>query len=835
MLLTKKLFVAIAICCTFGGLTAFTTASNNNAVEINLSHNIVDTPPPVLRYPIMDNRGDGLSANNRNSFYLNGANNRDSVAYNAATRTYTLYEKIGNKYYKTPTTYSFEEYWAMRNKQADNAYFKKRANTTNILNRGKLDKPKLSLSNSLFNRLFGDGPIQITPNGSVDVTVGYQGQKINNPTLPERARKSGGLDFNLASQLNMNAQIGDKLKFPINYNTQANFNLDNQIKLDFSGKPDDILKRFEAGSVSFAGKGTLIPGAQQLFGLKTQLQFGKLFITTILANQKSQRQTANLQGGSSAQNFEVKADEYEENRHFLIAQYFKDNYNNTMKNAPAITTAVQILKLQVWVTNRNGVTTETRDVVGLMDLAEKNPFLSAPTVNVAPGPLTIPANATNDLLSKVRSLPDSRNPATVFSNLTNLLGLSPVQDFEKFYARKLDPQSYVFNRQLGTLSLSSPLQTDEVLGVAYQYSYNGKIYQVGEFSEDVPPDSSSATQKVLFLKLLKATSQRVTLPIWKLMMKNVYSIGYGNLTRDDFKLDVLYEQPGLGAKRYFPYGNKNQGAPIITVLNLDRLNSQNDPQPDGVFDYIDSFTVNAQYSRIMFPVLEPFGKDMATQVYTSIPANVSDTLFYFLYDSIKAVAQQYPNANRFLMRGSAKTTGSGDISIGFNIPRGSVSVTAGGRPLQEGVDFDINYDLGTIKIVNPAILNAGLPVQVNFENNATFGLQQRSFMGLRLDYQVKNTAKTQLAIGATAVRLAERPFFTKVNLGDDPIRNSMYGVDVSLRKDLPRLTKILDKLPFYSTTAASNMNAYGEFAALKAGHAPQIGKGANGVIYIDDF
>ena len=835
MLLTKKLFVALAVCCTFGGLTAFTNTSNNKAVEINIAHSIVDTPPPVLRYPVVDSRGDGFSANNRNSFYLNGAKNRDSVAYNSASKTYTIYEKIGNKYYKTPTTYSFDEYWAMRNKQADNAYFRKRANTTFILNKGKLDKPKLSITDNLFNRLFGSGKIDITPNGSVDVTVGYQGQRINNPTLPERARKSGGLDFNLASQLNMNASIGDKLKFPINYNTQANFNLDNQIKLDFSGKPDDILKRFEAGTVSFASKGTLIPGAQQLFGLKTQLQLGKLFITTIIANQKSQRQTANLQGGSSAQNFEVKADEYEENRHFLIAQYFRDNYNKTMKNAPAITTPVQILKIQVWVTNRNGVTTETRDVVGLMDLAEKNPYLGPPTINVPPSPFNIPTNATNDLLAKVRGLPDSRNPAKIFSNLTNLLNLSPVQDFEKFYARKLDPQSYVFNRQLGTLSLSSPLQTDEVLGVAYQYSYNGKIYQVGEFSEDVPPDSSSATQKVLFLKLLKATSQRVALPLWKLMMKNVYTVGYGNLSREDFKLDVLYDQPGLGAKRYFPYGNKNQGAPIISVLNLDRLNSQNDPQPDGVFDYIDSFTVNSQYSRIMFPVLEPFGRDMAAQVYTTIPANVSDTLFYFLYDSIKAVAQQYPNANRFLMRGSAKTSGSGDISIGFNIPKGSVSVTAGGRPLQEGVDYDINYDLGTIKILNPAILNAGLPVQVNFENNASFGLQQRSFMGLRLDYQVKNTAKTQLAIGATAVRLAERPFFTKVNLGEDPIRNSMYGIDVNLRKDLPRLTKILDKLPFYSTTAPSNMNAYAEAAVLKPGHAPQIGRGSNGVIYIDDF
>jgi cell surface protein SprA len=832
MLLIRKLIFPIIACIALPVILSMTIAEHPPA-NFNIAQSFVDTPPPNLPFPIRDTRGDAMSSQNKGAFNLkNPSNVSDSFVYNSTTRTYTVYEKVGNKYYRVPTTYSFDEFWAMRNKQAEKEYFQKRANTTSLLNRGKLIAPKLNLTDNLFNRLFGSGKIDITPQGSVDVIVGYQGQKIDNPTLPERARKNGGLDFNLNAQLNVNASIGDKLKFPINYNTLANFNLDNQIKLDFTGKDDDIIRRFEAGTVSFASKGTLIPGAQQLFGLKTQLQFGKLNITTILANQKSQRQSVNLQGNSSSQSFEIKADEYEENRHFLIGQYFADNYNKTMKNAPAITTPVQILKLQVWVTNRNGTNIETRDVVALSDLGEKNPYSPQVTATTTQA---IPTNTANNLLTQIKALPDYRNSASVYTKLKDQLNLKPVQDFEKTFARKLDFNSYTFNRQLGTISLSSPLQPDEVLGVAYQYSFNGRIYQVGEFSEDVPPDTSSATQKVLFLKLLKATAQRVNIPMWKLMMKNVYSVGYGTLSREDFKLDVLYEQPGLGAKRYVPFGDKNQGEPIISLINLDRLNSQNDPQPDGVFDYIDSFTVNAQYSRIIFPVLEPFGRDLAPQIYTTVPAFVKDTLFYALYDSIKAVAQQYPNQNRFLLKGSAKTSGSGDISIGYNIPKGSVSVTAGGRALQEGVDYDINYDLGTIKIINPAIINAGLPVQVNFENNASFGLQQRSFMGVRLDYQVKNTAKEQLSIGATAVRLSERPFFTKVNLGEDPIKNAMYGVDVNYRKEMPRLTKLLDKLPFYSTTAPSTVNAYLEAAALKPGHASQIGKGGAGVIYIDDF
>ncbi|HET7114904.1 MAG TPA: cell surface protein SprA, partial [Hanamia sp.] len=476
---------------------------------------------------------------------------------------------------------------------------------------------------------------------------------------------------------------------------------------------------------------------------------------------------------------------------------------------------------------KSGATTNARAIVGLMDLGENHPYHNF-TVSGS-----LPDNATNNEYSSIISNPSSRNSALINSQLMNM-GLTPAQDYEITFAKKLDSSQYYYNKRVGFISLSQPLQADEVLAVAFQYSYNGKIYQVGEFSQDVPPDSTTSNQKVLFLKLLKATSQRPNLPIWQLMMKNVYSVGYGSLDRQNFQLNVLYQQPGLGAKRYLPFGDLNQGTPILTLENLDRLNSQNDPQPDGVFDFIEGYTVLSQYSRIIFPLLQPFGRDIASKVFSN-PALGADSLYYPLYDSIKSTAQQFPNLDRFILEGTAKTTSSGDISIGYNIPPGSVTVTAGGQQLRENVDYTINYDLGTIKVINQAIINSGVPVQVNYENNATSGLQQKSYLGLRLDYLLKNNAKEQLNIGATMVRLSERPFFTKVDYGEDPIRNTMFGLDGSLRRDMPRLTKILNKIPFYNSTAPSSLNAYAEAAFLKPGHAPQIGKGNNGAIYIDDF
>lgn len=784
----------------------------------------------TLRYPLQDRRGDKLSQKNKNPFDLRDPSNfSDSIVYDPKTKEYYIVEKVGGKYFRKPTSLTFEEYMRIQSRKAESDYFQKRANTSSLLNR-KLVKPKLKMGDDLFNRLFGTGKIDIKPQGEVNITAGYQGQNIKNPTLPERARKNGGLDFDMAANLNVIGNIGDKMKFPISYNTLSTFDFENQLKLDYSGGAEDIFKKIEVGNTSFASKGTLIPGAQQLFGIKTQMQFGKLWLSTVFASQRSQRQSAGFKGGSSSTPFEFKADEYEENRHFMLAQHFRRNYNKAMKNLPVINSQVQLLRLEVWVTNRNGATANARDVVGLMDLGEDKPFQQPPVINPRPG-LTFPANGTNDLYTKIINNPGSRNPAQIVSYL-NTIGLQPVRDFEKTFARKLDTTQYYFNRQLGFVSLNVTLQPDEVLGVAYQYTVNGKVYQVGEFAQDIPVDSTSGVQKILFLKLLKATSQRTALPIWDLMMKNIYPVGSGQLERQDFQFNVLYQEPGAGEKRYLPVGDQ-AGVPLLTLMNLDRLNNQNDPQPDGVFDFVEGYTVNSYQSRVIFPVLEPFGHDL-DYVFTTDPTLRDKFLFYPLYDTIKAIAQTYANLNRFLIRGSSKSSGgaSGEISLNaFNIPPGSVTVTAGGQTLQENIDYTIDYMSGTLRVINSAIKSSGLPVNVQFENNATFGVQQRTFMGLRWDYLFND----KFSIGGTSVRLSERPFFTKMEYGSDPIRNTMTGIDMSYNSELPRLNKWLSKLPFYEANGTSTISASAEAAKMTPGHAPQIGKGGEGLIYLDDF
>ena len=789
-----------------------------------------DTTPSsdTSRYPIYDRYGDYFTNPNRNAFDLRDTAFVDrNIEYDPLTRQYYVIEKVGDKYYRIPTTLSMEEYLRLRGRRDEVDYFRQRANLLSNLNRRGY-KPKFGFNKDWVNRITGNGKVEIRPNGNVDIAAGYQGQNIKNPTLPERARKMGNFDFNMNAQFQVDARIGDKINLPINYNTLANFDFDNQIKFDYQGKYDEILKQFQMGTVNFASKGTLIPGAQSLFGVKTQLQFGRMYFTMVLANQRSARQSLGLQGGSASQMFNIRADEYEENRHFLLAQHFRENYNAAMKDLPVVRSNIQIQRVEVWVTNRTGATTDTRDIVAFMDLGEDDPFNN----NWLVGQDTLPKNETNNLYQTVTSIPNARNSTQVQSILTGLNGMLPVQDFEKTFARKLQPGDYYYNPQIGFLSLNQPLQPDEVLGVAYQYTYNGRVYQVGEFSQDIPPDSLGNTTPVLFLKLLKATSQRPNLPIWDLMMKNVYSVGFGQLEREDFKLDIIYEEPSQGQKRYLPvevtHPSVQQGTPILTLVNLDRLNNQNDPQPDGYFDYIENFTVISSQSRVIFPVLEPFGRDLE---YAVKDTDRKEIIYYPLYDTIKAIAQNYANLNRYKLVGRSKSTSNQDYQLGFNIPRGSVTVTAGGQILQENIDYEINYDLGTLRVINPHIIQSGIPVQVGFENNATFGLQQRNFMAFRMDY----IASRKLTLGATVVRLGERPFFTKQGYGEDPIRNTMYGIDFDYRNDVPRITKWLDKLPFYSTKAMSSITAYGEAAVLDPGHAKQIGKGDQAAVFLDDF
>ncbi len=780
-----------------------------------------------LKFPIYDHAENLVEDGKSTGMDLKDPKNlQKKVEYDPKENKYYFVEKVGNDYVRTPTFLTQEEYLKFRAKQDETSYWRRRMDALTMFNK----KPELPVmyKEGLFDRIFGGTGIQVRPQGNVDVTLGGNWQNIKNPALTQRQQKYGVFNFDLQMNINLLATIGEKMKLNISYNTKATFDFQNVQRLEYTGKEDEIIKKIEAGNISFPLKSTLLSGRQSLFGLKTQLQFGRLWVTTVLSQQKSKQNSLTIQGGAQTQQFTIKADGYEENKNFLLSHYFRNTYNKTLQSYPVLNSLVTINKIEVWVTNRTGAVNGVRSMLALMDLGEHDPY----NKKFIPGniPQRLPDNAANDLYSVLQQYPNARQQTGAITSMRSIFGDSAQgKDFEFTTARKLAPTEYSFNPQLGYISINSQANPDDIIGVAFRYTYNGSVYQVGEFSEDLPPDTTN--QRVIYLKLLKGTSNRPQLPVWDLMMKNVYVLGGFGLSRDNFRLNILYQDPGGGEKRYLPEGT-SAGVPLITVLNLDRLNQQNDPSPDGVFDFVEGITINTQQGKVIFPVLEPFGSDLVPSLGND-PILQRKYPYQILYDSTKTVALQSQQNNRYMMRGSYKSASSSEISLGgFNIPQGSVQVTAGGQRLVENSDYQIDYGLGRLKILNSGILNSGIPINVQYEDNATFGFLQQNFMGSRLDYIVNE----KLTLGGTFMRLTERPFTQKTNVGEDPIKNTNVGLDASFQSEFPLLTRALDKLPIYSTTASSFITASGEVAGLFPGHSKVIdGVDPGGTVYIDDF
>lgn len=781
----------------------------------------------TLKYPITDRQGNKLETDPPTQFDLNDpANLKTQVDYEPDSPAhFSVSEKIGNSFYRPPTFMTFEEYMAYKAKKDEEAYFKKRQKSlTQISKKGGII-PKVNLGNALFDRIFGGTGIEVKPQGNVDLTFGGNWQNIKNPMLVQRAQKYGIFDFDMQMNISMMAKIGDKMKFNFAYNSKATFDFENQLKLNYVGQDDDIIKQIEAGYIGFPLKTQLIQGVQSLFGVKTTLQFGRLRVSTVASQQRSKRESLSLKNGTQTQNFSISCDQYEDWRHYLVSQTFRRNFNNALQNFPIIQSLNNINRLEVWVTNRNGTIDNARDVVALMDLGEPYPY--NPNFTRASNDVT--DNHANTLYEQIQNTQGVRNIGTVVNALKTDLGLKQRIEFERTFARKLNPTEYSFNPQLGFISINSQMQPDDVVGIAMEYTNNGKVYQVGEFAQSLPPDSTNP--KVLFLKMLKSTAPDPTVPLWDLMMKNVYSLGASGVSKEDFQLNIMYLDPGGGEKRYLPEGPK-AGIPLLNLLNLDRLNNQGDPQADGRFDFVEGVTINSQQGKIIFPVLEPFGDDLKP-MFGGDKALERKYLYKVLYDSTKNIAMQFPQYNRFLLKGTYKSASGSEIYLGgFNIPQGSVVVTAGGTKLTEGTDYTIDYGIGKLKILNSGVLSSGIPINVSYENNATFGIQQQNFLGTRLDYYINDRTN----IGATMLRLSERPYFNKVTYGDDPIKNTALGLDGSFQSDLPTVTRFIDKLPVISTTAPSMINAQMEVAELIPGHNRLINdQQGNSNIYIDDF
>ncbi|QMU31633.1 cell surface protein SprA [Adhaeribacter radiodurans] len=762
--------------------------------------------------------------------------NPDNVNLNVdlddSLRYFEIKEKVGDLNFRNPTIMTYEEYTKYQQQQAIRNYWRSKAEggvTGEKASGRSLLSPKIPVVSPLFNRIFGGDFVDIQTNGNAGLKFGARFSRNFNQSLPLRRQRTGDFEFDQNLAINVTGRIGEKLKLNFNWDTKANFEFENNIKMDYTGFEEEIIRKIEAGNVSLPLNNSLISGAQNLFGVKAQLQFGRLGVTTVMSNVRGRTDQINIQNGAQNRPFEIKVDQYERDRHYFLSQFFRDRYDRSLRDLPQLKSGITIRRLEVYITNDNRSTENLRNVVTLMDLAEadttktlRDQFAKAGVALTAPS-----SNDANNIYSRVSG---NRNNNTVDETLQGAaLLLQKTVDFEHVRARRLDPKEYKFNAELGYISLNIQMLPEQVLGVAYEYTLNGRVYRVGELQDDYQNVNDN---EVIFLKMLKSTNPALSYPTWDLMMKNVYSLNANQITREGFQMNIIYKDDETGVDiTSLKEGRSIQNVPLVEVFNLDKVNTNNDAPPDGNFDFLTGLTIDPENGRIFFPEVEPFGSYLQSKFVPGEENLVQKYVYQELYDQTQSDAQQITSKSKFFLKGRYQASATDEIALpGIQVAEGSVRVRSGGNLLTEGVDYRVDYALGRVKILNPSYLNSASNLAVEFEKAEIINPQPRAMVGARFDYALSR----DIGIGATLLHLGETPYNNnRVSLGDEPSNNTIYGLDINLKKESRLLTTLTDKLPFIQTKEPSAIAFNAEFAQLLPARSKL--KGEDGVSYIDDF
>jgi cell surface protein SprA len=836
------------LCFTITFLVHFTAYTQNN-IEKDSIAKVTDSLN--LRYNFKHTQKGGL--------YLDDLAEKE-IVFDKMLNKYVIIERIGNYDTRTPIYLSPKDYQKYRLKRDMLLYFKEKVSATDGKKKGSKEAqkdllPTYYVNSKFFETIFGGTEVKVTPTGNLNLKLGFIYQNTDNPQISEENRSNFTFDFDQQINASIRAKVGERLEFTANYDTQASFDFQNLVKIGFTPTEDDILQGLEIGNISMPIKNSLINGAQSLFGVKTDLKFGNTNITAVFSQQNSESKTVIAEGGASIQPFELRTTDYDNDRHFFLSQYFIDNYANSLKNYPLINSPINITRIEVWITNRNASTEDFRSIVAFADIGESvSKVLVDETGSVLNTGITqaqisgknLPFNGANRIGTEIIPNGAIRDVSTVDGSLQpyNMKNGTNYSTLEN--ARKLELNEYRLNSQLGFISLNRRLNDGEVLAVAYEYTVAGNItgssknsFKVGEFSNDGIQAPNNLAVKLLRSEILQTkrvnstTGLDESFPTWRLMMKNVYALGAFPLTQDGFRFEIQYRDDQTGIPSNVLQNAQTPGIsnlPLLQILKLDQLDQSQFRSPDGFFDYVEGITVNSENGFIFFPEPEPFGNDLEDAL--SAPSD-ADFLFKELYLNTKInIKNNFQNKDKYFLKGYFKSENSGGIPIGaFNVPRGSVKVTAGGRQLVEGVDYVVDYQLGRVQIIDPGLQASGVPISVSTENNAVFNQQRKTFFGVDVEHKFSD----DLVVGATYLNIEERPLTPKVNFGSEPIDNTMIGVNFDYSSEIPFFTKLANKLPFVDTESPSNISIRGDMAYLIPGTPSGIDVAGAATSYIDDF
>jgi cell surface protein SprA len=641
--------------------------------------------------------------------------------------------------------------------------------------------------------IFGPPKISLKIGGAVDIHGAWRNETTEGVTASNLGNSRNEPDFKQQVQINVNGTIGDKLNITADWNTERTFEYENQLKIKYTGYEDEIIQSIEGGNVSLQTS-PLVGGSEALFGVKAQLKLGPLNLTALASQKKGEIKEVAVSGGSTSQTFQLRAYDYSKNHYFLHSDYADTTNLNLFKKyygqaVPEIISSFRVVDIQVW-----------KSIQTIVGNRSRERYANA-YINIDPKQ----ANQT---------YPDS-----LYSEINPISGQSATGRFVLL----TNGDDYILHPETGFISFKTQINDNDIIAVAFRQENGPGPTDDLFYGDFITANDTNIVQKIV-LKMVKPAYLQPTKDFadaWKLQLKNIYPVGGRNIKQEGFDFQIKRETEGQE-----PATNINS-IRFLTAFGLDLYDASiTNTNPDNFFDWRPNITILPATGEIIFPTLQPFGRNL--------PADLpSDMSYNEVYDTSQTFARQVPIKDKWLLAGKY----SGDVSsvyqLGFNIVENSVKVLLNGRQLSSGADYIVDYNIGQLTIRNDAALVPGADLKISYEQNDLFQLASKTLLGLRGLFDFSTKTK----LGFSILNLNQQTLSQKVRIGEEPLNNTIYGVDFTTGIDLPFITKGLDKI--ISTKEMSSFSVNGEYAYIKPD--PNTIKSTipsdqgKSIAYIDDF
>ncbi|RMF07291.1 MAG: cell surface protein SprA, partial [Candidatus Neomarinimicrobiota bacterium] len=745
---------------------------------------VVDPEPLPLHFPL-----DSTSVS-QHLLTIPGLVYKRIAEFSRDWSTVEITETINDRSYAIPFIASAEWYFQKKLQQNRIEAFAKRLSIEAKEDKRKTGRRGRGKSIEVVGvNLGGLGRASLRVNGNVNISgkAVFQNQDLVRSSINEA--QNTHIEFDQKQNLSIEGKIGDRITVKMDQDSERDFDWENNIRISYEGKEDDIVQQVEAGNISLSLPSTqfvTFSGQNKgLFGLKAISKLGPVDITSIASIEQTKKERQKYKGGTESKTQQIKDYEWVKNRYFFIHPWFR---NGVMSDSVTSVPLTHSFYIPPYFPLKNGYHLIGNIVVRNFELYKRD--------------------LTNDPSAEV-------GVAYIDPNRPDYL---PEKKEDGNFIRLERDVDYTLAENLGYVRMNISVNND-ILGCTYDlvdYTTGDTVFSVGH--------GITPTDSTLSLLMLKTANPHPNDPNWDLMFKNVYDLGTTNINREGFAVRIVNNRSTPESDR------DRQGVAYLTQFGLDSLDNNGQNRPDEIVDMDNGNIVNLVNGELHFPTYYPFALADSLKGGTANPSLVQDLGSGVMYTSSNI--NDIREDSRFTIEADY-TNQSSTISLGFMLVEGSEEIRVNGELLQRGVDYQIDYFTGTI-VLGEKASDPNANLEILYEKHELVSFDKKVILGSRaqMDFGKKSF------LGATALYYNQSVINEKIDVGYEPTRNFIWDMNGRVEKELNGLTRFLDRLPIIETEKPSSFSLEGEIAQVlpnpNSMSNPATGD-PDGVAYIDDF